>query len=435
MYSKIRSLPEDEMTPMRRLLVAGLAAGLMASWAADAQEPGAGRGAGRGRAGRGAAVVLPEGAGRDQVQAACASCHGLNLITNSAGFSRAVWQDLVATMVRLPEPELRTVSGYLATHFPEQPGRRPTLVSGPITVTFKEWIVPTRGQRPRDPLQLLDGTIWWAGMYGDLVGRLNPATDEMREFPLAKGTSPHSIINDAAGNIWFTGNGNATVGRLDPRSGAITVFPMPDPAARDPHTPVFDRTGTLWFTLQGSNMVGRLNPSTREIRLITMPTPNARPYGMIAAPDGQLWIAYNGANKIAQIDPATLEVREFTTPSPESRIRRLDRISDGTIYYGDSRGYLGRLDPKTGAFKEWPSPSGPTSSPYALAVVNDIVWYNESGQRPDALVRFDPRTETFQSWAIPSGVGIIRHMRATPDGHLVIHQSSSNRVGLVTIGR
>ncbi len=68
------------------------------------------------------------------------------------------------------------------------------------------------------------------------------------------------------------------------------------------------------------------------------------------------------------------------------------------------------------------------------AVVNDIVWYNESGQRPDALVRFDPGTETFPSWAIPSGVGIIRHMRATPSGHLVIHQSSSNRVDLVTIG-
>ena len=73
------------------------------------------------------------------------------------------------------------------------------------------------------------------------------------------------------------------------------------------------------------------------------------------------------------------------------------------------------------------------AQPYALVVVNDVVWYNESGQRPDALVRFDPKTEKFQSWAIPSGIGIIRHMRATPDGNIVIHQSSSNRVGLVTI--
>src|SRR5688572_6708980 len=115
MYSKIRSTPEDAMTPVGRWLLAGLAAGLMTSWAIEAQGPGAGRGAGGGR-GRGAAVALPEGAGREEVQAACASCHGLNLITGASGFSRAAWQDLVGTMVRMPDPELRTVSDYLATH-------------------------------------------------------------------------------------------------------------------------------------------------------------------------------------------------------------------------------------------------------------------------------------------------------------------------------
>ena len=104
------------------------------------------------------------------------------------------------------------------------------------------------------------------------------------------------------------------------------------------------------------------------------------------------------------------------------------------IWYADSgRGYLGRFDPKTGEIKEWPSPSGAKSHPYAIEVVDDIIWYNESRQRPDALVRFDPKTETFQSWAIPSWIGIIRHMRATSEGNLVIHQSSTNTVGLVML--
>jgi hypothetical protein len=45
------------------------------------------------------------------------------------------------------------------------------------------------------------------------------------------------------------------------------------------------------------------------------------------------------------------------------------------------------------------------------------------------------QTESFQSWAIPSGnihAGIIRHMRAMRDGNLLIHQSSTNRIILVT---
>jgi hypothetical protein len=44
----------------------------------------------------------------------------------------------------------------------------------------------------------------------------------------------------------------------------------------------------------------------------------------------------------------------------------------------------------------------------------------------------------FQSWPIPSGgihAGIIRHMRPTRDGNLLIHQSSTNRIMLVTLRR
>ena len=93
----------------------------------------------------------------------------------------------------------------------------------------------------------------------------------------------------------------------------------------------------------------------------------------------------------------------------------------------------GVLDPLTRETREWPSPSGPTSHPYAIAVIDDVIWYNESGMRPDALVRFDPKTERFQSWAIPSGVGIVRHVWVTRAGELLIHQTSSNRVGRVRI--
>ena len=58
------------------------------------------------------------------------------------------------------------------------------------------------------------------------------------------------------------------------------------------------------------------------------------------------------------------------------------------------------------------------------------------GKRPDALVRFDPETKTFQSWPIPSGkiyAGIVRHMRPTEGGNLLIHQSGTNRIILVTL--
>jgi virginiamycin B lyase len=139
------------------------------------------------------------------------------------------------------------------------------------------------------------------------------------------------------------------------------------------------------------------------------------------------------------MDPVTMEIREHVLPDAGTRSRRLAITSDDMVWFvNSSMGRLGRLNPKTGEVKEWPSPSGPQSHPYAIEVIDDVIWYNESGQRPDALVRFDPKTETFQSWAIPSGgvyAGIIRHMRATRDGNLLIHQSSTNRITLVTVKR
>ena len=120
-------------------------------------------------------------------------------------------------------------------------------------------------------------------------------------------------------------------------------------------------------------------------------------------------------------------------------MRRLDIAPDGLIWYvNSSQGRLGRYNPGTGEIKEWPSPSGPKSHPYALAIIDGIIWYNESRRRPDTLVRFDPETESFQSWPIPSGgvyAGIIRHMRPMRDGSLLIHQSSTNRIIVVKLKR
>ena len=60
------------------------------------------------------------------------------------------------------------------------------------------------------------------------------------------------------------------------------------------------------------------------------------------------------------------------------------------------RGYLGRLDPKTGAVKEWQNPGGAASLPYAMTVDDqDRLWFVETGRQPNRLVGFDPKKESF----------------------------------------
>ncbi|MGH6925428.1 MAG: virginiamycin B lyase family protein [Propylenella sp.] len=386
-------------------------------------------------------VALPDGDGKELVEAVCTACHQTAQIARSSGYTSEGWTELTGTMIDLsgsPEERERIIA-YLATHIPPNDKRAPTLVPGDAEIAFTEWVVPTLGQRARDPVEAPDGSIWWAGQSANLVGRIDPTTGEMQEYALPQNADPHSVNVDEAGIVWYTGNHNGTIGRLDPAIGEIAEFKMPDPAARDPHTAEFDRNGILWFTLQQSNMVGRLDPATGDIKLVTAKTPDARPYGIKIDADGVPWVACNGSNCLVKVDPKTMELTEVKLPDQETTVRRLDIADDGKIWFvNSSQGRIGRLDPKTSEIKEWPSPSGPRSHPYGLAVVDGIVWYNESGMRPDALVRFDPATETFQSWPIPSGgvhAGIVRHMRPTRDGNLLIHQSSTNRIILVTIKR
>jgi virginiamycin B lyase len=387
------------------------------------------------------AAALPDGAGKQLVESLCSGCHQTSNITGSSGYTREGWKELAATMIDLAAVpgDQAAVADYLAAHFPPNTRRAPTLVPGPVQIAFKEWVTPTLGQRSRDPVQAADGAIWWAGQWGNVIGRIDPATGAMKEYKLPAKALPHTVTLDDKGNVWYTGNGNGTIGYLDPKTETITEFKMPDPAAKDPHTAVFDRQGIMWFTLQNSNMIGRLDPASGAVKLVTTKTPGAKPYGIKIDAAGVPWVACNGSNCLVKVDPATMELTEVKLPIPATTVRRLDIAADGTIWYvNSSQGRLGRYDPKSGEIKEWPSPSGPKSHPYAIAIVDGIIWYNESAMRPDALVRFDPATETFQSWAIPSGsvhAGIIRHMRPTREGNLLIHQSSTNRIIRVDIER
>ena len=390
--------------------------------------------AGPQRGGRGQAA-MPDGPGKDQVQAQCTKCHALGLITNAGGNSRQEWIDLFSTMVKLPTDQRDGIADYLASNFPPQPRPQPVIVPGPLSVSFKEWNVPTLGSRPHDPEPGPGGTIWWTGMFGNVLGRLDPKTNEMKEYPVKTPASgPHGLEFDKDGYLWFTANSKGYIGKLDPKTGAIMEYKLPDDV-RDPHTPLFAPNGMLFFTAQNANYVGRLNPKTGEIKVQKTPTERANPYGMVFTTKGVPFVCDFGTNKIIQIDPDTLVIKEYPLPNSESRPRRIAISPDDIIWYADySRGYLGRMDPKSGKVTEWPSPSGPKTQPYGITYLNGAIWYVESAIRPNVLVRFDIKSEKFQSWAIPGGGGVVRNMKATPDGNLVMAESGVNKVGLVLVG-
>jgi virginiamycin B lyase len=386
----------------------------------------------------GAAVEanFPDGPGKQTVLGICGSCHDLARLT--AGYTPEGWLS-VTTMMRnfgapVPADQWDTVRAYLIRSFPERPHPAAKLLPGPEQVSIMEWPLPTPGSRPHDPMVAHDGAIWWTGQLANKLGRLDPQTGQMREYPVNPQSGPHALVEDKDGKVWFTGNFRGFIGRLDPKTGDVKEYRLPDPRARDPHTIVIDHDGIIWFTVQTGNFVGRLDPATGDIKLVQPPTANARPYGIAVNSRNEIWFVEFGAPKIATIDRA-MHIAEFALPDPAARPRRIAITPDDQIWYTDfARGYLGHFDPASHKVEEFASPSGPKSQPYGIVATKGALWYVESGAKPNAVVRFDPNSHAFQSWAIPGGGDIVRNMSVDHDGNPVMANSLVNMVGRVEIG-
>ena len=61
-------------------------------------------------------------------------------------------------------------------------------------VAIREWDVPTPKSWPHDPEVAPDGTLWYTGQLASKLGRLDPNTGAIKEFPLKTPDSgPHGL--------------------------------------------------------------------------------------------------------------------------------------------------------------------------------------------------------------------------------------------------
>jgi virginiamycin B lyase len=173
----------------------------------------------------------------------CGGCHEINRLT--AGYTSEGWRTVMRVMQNfgapIPPGQVATVTDHLARSFPERPRPAAALIAGPTEATIREWPVLTPGSRPHDPLAARNGSIWYTGQLANTLVRLDPATGQVREFPLNPQTGPHGRVEDREGRIWFTGNFAGLIGRLDPASGRVTEWLSPSGPRSHPCGVVFSK--------------------------------------------------------------------------------------------------------------------------------------------------------------------------------------------------
>ena len=173
--------------------------------------------------------LLPDGKGKQQLFANCSVCHSFQTRMATAVRDRAGWEDRVSYMRqamqfalarRFNDQNAADMASYLANTFgldstlPKSPedvtGYKETLrpiSDEALNIIYVEYEMPGPNRMPWSAAPDKKGFLWMP-FYGGVnkVGRLDPKTGEVKEFPLpVKETAGiHSAVPAPDGSIWFT---------------------------------------------------------------------------------------------------------------------------------------------------------------------------------------------------------------------------------------
>ena len=133
-------------------------------------------------------------------------------------------------------------------------------------------------------------------------------------------------------------------------------------------------------------------PVEATIRVWPLPTPGSRPHDPAAARDGSIWYSGQLSNLLGRLDPKTGEFKEYPLKRPQTAPHGLAEDRDGNIWFtGNFAGLIGKLDPRTGNVTEYKLPNPAARDPHTLVFDHDgILWF--SVQQGNFVGRFDPKT-------------------------------------------
>lgn len=170
---------------------------------------------------------------------------------------------------------------------------------GPYDDCFRVYELPEGSQQPAHLALDRDGRLWYTAFWGNRLGRLDPESGAVLEYPLPKsvspakpaqalGSGPWQIAVAPDGDIVFNTHFDAKIGRISIGRAGDAACQALDAAGRNPcireladtgidlandfmHSIAFGADGRLWFTEHGPKegateaSLGFVTPDWREI--------------------------------------------------------------------------------------------------------------------------------------------------------------------------
>lgn len=121
----------------------------------------------------------------------------------------------------------------------------------------------------------VDGSIWYAKLNANKIGRIDPKANAIREFATPfKG--PRRLRFDKDGNLWIPAFDDSGLMKFDTKTLHFETFKLPLLAHNEYEVPyalnVHPRTGEVWITSNMSDRIFRFYPKTKQFVSYALPT-------------------------------------------------------------------------------------------------------------------------------------------------------------------
>ena len=292
-------------------------------------------------------------------------------------------------------------------------------------VIYTEYDLPRDTIEPHDVIVDRDGIAWYSSFGEQNLGRLDPRTGKVTEFPIAmhKPGFPTGLLGlrpDRDGNLWMGNMYQATIVKFDPRTGKFTAWPLPkeqniDAAQVNMVSPQYAHVdGKVWTQNNGFAGVHRLDLASGRIET-WQPFENAPKgephniYDVIPDSRNNAWFTDFRWRHIGRIDARTGEVKLYEIPATAKVVapRRGMMDAKDRLWFAQYRGdRIGVLDTRTGEFRDWAV--GPRwSSPYDVMIDrNDEAW--TGSMLTDFVTRVDTKSGQSVNYLLPRETNIRR---------------------------
>lgn len=139
-----------------------------------------------------------------------------------------------------------------------------------------------------------------------------------------------------------------------------------------------------------------------NIREWTVPTKGAHPHDPAVGPDGSLWFTEQMVSKLGRLDPATGKFREYPLKGDNDGPHGLVADRDGNIWYtGNFAAHIGKLDPRTGEVTQYAMPDKKAEDPHtAVFDAQGTLWFTV--QVANMVGRLNPKSGKVELKQMPT---------------------------------